>query len=203
MHKKGESMKLTIHIEKKHAYFIVAGLVLLSSLIFVIGTGYTSGAFHETLFADIIRGKSSAAVQVQDDLTVSGNLGGGITSPTEKLDVDGNVKGTGLCIGTDCKQAWPATSSFSSCVVRAYSTYGGGLQPGYTRMTAEGAICQTGETAISGGCGGRFQIDLQSPSIYPTNCPTTNGRTCATTGEKPTGWLCGGFFNNVYTVHVT
>ena len=90
MHKKGESMKLTIHIEKKHAYFIVAGLVLLSSLIFVIGTGYTSGAFHETLFADIIRGKSSAAVQVQDDLTVSGNLGVGITSPTEKLDVDGN-----------------------------------------------------------------------------------------------------------------
>lgn len=36
------------------------------------------------------------------DLIVNGNVGVGTTTPTQKLDVNGNVKGTGLCIGANC-----------------------------------------------------------------------------------------------------
>ncbi|WP_419172486.1 tail fiber domain-containing protein [Halobacteriovorax sp.] len=36
-----------------------------------------------------------------------GNIGIGTSTPTEKLEVAGKVKGTELCIGTDCRGAWP------------------------------------------------------------------------------------------------
>jgi len=35
-----------------------------------------------------------------------GNIGIGMT-PSQKLDVAGYVKGTGLCIGSDCRTSWP------------------------------------------------------------------------------------------------
>jgi len=39
----------------------------------------------------------------------NGNVGIGTTNPTQKLDVAGYIKGqTGLCIGSDCRTAWPA-----------------------------------------------------------------------------------------------
>ncbi len=51
---------------------------------------------------------SSTAQTKQGELNVMGNIGIGTNSPTEKLDVAGNVKGTGLCIGSDCRTSWPA-----------------------------------------------------------------------------------------------
>ena len=39
----------------------------------------------------------------------SGNIGIGTTAPTQKLDVIGYVRGSsGLCIGGDCRTAWPS-----------------------------------------------------------------------------------------------
>ena len=132
-------INLSINVEKKHVYVLIAGLVLLSSLILVVGTGYTSGAFHETLFADIIQGKSSATVQVQDDLVVSGNLGVGITSPTQKLDVDGNVKAAGLCLGSDCKTNWNQVTT-GLVTVRCGTKIG---QPCAKGIDASGALVQS------------------------------------------------------------
>lgn len=40
---------------------------------------------------------------------VSGNVGVGVTAPTQALDVGGYIRGgTGLCIGSDCRTSWPA-----------------------------------------------------------------------------------------------
>lgn len=47
-----------------------------------------------------------------DTLMISetGNVGIGTITPTEKLEVSGNIKATQVCIGTDCRSAWPTTS---------------------------------------------------------------------------------------------
>ena len=59
---------------------------------------------------------SPALLDVVGNLVVSGNVGIGTASLTEKLEVDGNVKVTGslqaptLCLSGDCKSAWPVAS---------------------------------------------------------------------------------------------
>ncbi|MDP2665523.1 MAG: hypothetical protein Q8P23_02685, partial [bacterium] len=36
-----------------------------------------------------------------------GTVGVGVVSPSQKLDVNGYVKGTGFCIGASCITSWP------------------------------------------------------------------------------------------------
>ncbi|MDD0853719.1 hypothetical protein HBN50_11465 [Halobacteriovorax sp. GB3] len=40
----------------------------------------------------------------------NGNVGIGVTAPTERLEVSGKIKGTELCIGTTCRSSWPSSS---------------------------------------------------------------------------------------------
>ncbi|WP_412471860.1 tail fiber domain-containing protein [Halobacteriovorax sp. RT-1-4] len=40
-------------------------------------------------------------------VTNAGRVGIGVLVPTQKLDVAGNIKATGVCIGADCRTAWP------------------------------------------------------------------------------------------------
>ncbi|TSC70708.1 MAG: Endosialidase chaperone, partial [Parcubacteria group bacterium Gr01-1014_49] len=59
----------------------------------------------------------------------SGNVGIGISSPSQQLDVAGYVKGSGLCIGSDCKTSWPTSavsgSQLTGPVPVANSNFGG------------------------------------------------------------------------------
>jgi hypothetical protein len=50
-------------------------------------------------------GATSAIERLRVDST--GNVGIGTTTPGERLDVAGNIRGTQLCIGADCRSAWP------------------------------------------------------------------------------------------------
>jgi hypothetical protein len=57
------------------------------------------------------------------------NVGIGTTTPTQKLDVAGYVKGhSGLCIGDDCRTSWPSivtvTASCGSSACAAYCPFG-------------------------------------------------------------------------------
>jgi hypothetical protein len=40
---------------------------------------------------------------------MDGALGVGTSAPTERVDVNGNVRANGFCIGADCRAAWPTT----------------------------------------------------------------------------------------------
>jgi hypothetical protein len=66
----------------------------------VDGTITTSGANGNLT----VNGSStvSGSSTVTQNLTINGNVGIGTSSPTQKLDVNGYVKGTGFCIGANC-----------------------------------------------------------------------------------------------------
>ncbi|MFH1551703.1 MAG: hypothetical protein ABIC36_02380 [bacterium] len=45
------------------------------------------------------------------NLYIPGDVGIGTTNPTHKLEVAGNIKGQNLCIGNDCRSAWPTSTA--------------------------------------------------------------------------------------------
>lgn len=79
---------------------------------------------------------------------ISGNVGIGTTTPAQKLDVNGNIKGTGLCIGTDCKTSW-----ITRAVGSVYVPYGS--------TVVATATCPAGKKVV--GC----MISNDSQYFYP------------------------------------
>src|SRR3989338_140107 len=88
-------------------------------------------------------------------LDSTGNVGIGTASPTQKLDVAGNVKASpGFCIGTSCITSWPAgaTSQWTSAGSNIYYN-GGNVGVGTTapgeKLDVAGSIQAQGATAGS------------------------------------------------------
>jgi len=75
--------------------------------------------------------KSGGPVTIYRDVYLaylSGKVGIGTASPTEKLEVSGKVKAQGFCIGSDCITSWPSggggISSCSECDSRFVNANG-------------------------------------------------------------------------------
>ncbi len=87
-----------IEIKSSNNY---AGIILRN---IVGGEPKSAGVYLSDDRLDLERGGSPRV-----SITGNGNVGIGTTAPTEHIDAAGYVKGrTGLCIGNDCRNSWPA-----------------------------------------------------------------------------------------------
>lgn len=85
-------------------------------------------------------------------MTSDGKVGIGTAAPTQKMDVVGYVKGqTGLCIGNDCRTAWPSASGTIS-LTNCYNKSDNGDNDGWD-MCASGEV-MTGVMVSGNGCDG-------------------------------------------------
>ena len=91
-----------------------------------------------------------------------GNVGVGTSVPTQKIEVAGNVKATGVCIGNDCKNAWPTTTStdtLQSVTDRGATT---------TQNISPAGVCLGGECRTGWCPTGYFSVwrDFGSTGFY-------------------------------------
>lgn len=91
-------------------------------------------------------------------ITPVGRVGIGTAAPTQMLDVAGNVKGTGLCIGSVCKTTWPPSGGSGN--------FGGMYSTRY-----DGGACNIGNARAGSQCGcpsptipTAFAVDLDDNS---------------------------------------
>ena len=151
---------------------------LFLALFFVFGLVYVHGAWNEppggttppdnNTDAPVNIGGTNqiksgglgvSSLSVYGNQYTQGNLGVGVVSPTQKLDVEGYVRGSsGLCIGNDCKSTWPGSSV--RVVSASASTW---------RWPAAQANCAADEVVVGGGArcsasGGYMFINQSFPN---------------------------------------
>ncbi|OGG49713.1 hypothetical protein A2704_06250 [Candidatus Kaiserbacteria bacterium RIFCSPHIGHO2_01_FULL_54_36b] len=101
--------------------FIALGAVLLIASVVSAWTGPTGTAPNSNAYTPL---NISATAQTKTGglllntggavnglIVQSGKVGVGVTAPAQKLDVAGNVKASGFCIGTACITSWPTDAS--------------------------------------------------------------------------------------------
>lgn len=115
------------------------------------------------------RNNTSATPVELMTIDAAGSVGIGVPNPTQKLDVAGNIKGTGLCISTDCKTAWPASGGATP---PTGSTF---LDTSATAQTKDGTLT-VGGFKIPGGTSGKVLIsDAVGNASWGTNPVSTVG----------------------------
>jgi hypothetical protein len=94
-----------------------------------------------------------------------GNVGIATSSPTQKLDVNGYVKGTGFCIGVSCITSWPSGSGTLS------GSGTTGTIPKFTGATSIGdsSVMDNGTgVSIGASLGGNAAIELGNSATSGT-----------------------------------
>ena len=121
----------------------------------------------------IDRGWSDVGENTDFVIDVNGNVGIGTTSPTQKLDVAGYVKGqTGLCIGDDCRTSWPSGGGISGSGSANYiPKWTGAASLGDSVIYQSGSNVGIGTTGPTGKLhvrGGKVYVDSDNFGGTPT-----------------------------------
>ena len=94
----------------------------------------------------------------------SGGVGIGTNAPAEALDVNGNVKANGLCIGTDCRTAWPSGNGGGITGVSAGNGLTGGGTSGSVTL---GVDFTTAQMRVTGACAIGAAVQAGEPQPAP------------------------------------
>ncbi|MBS3061183.1 MAG: hypothetical protein J4215_01210 [Candidatus Diapherotrites archaeon] len=132
--------------------------------------------------------RSSHTGNEQVRINTDGKVGIGVDAPTEKLDVAGKIKGTELCIGNVCKDAWPSESSGTITQVTVGSGMTGGGSSGSVSVRL--SDCPAGQVLKS--CGNncwQCQADNVGNVTIDSSWLVNNA---------PQGTLCGSYKIQAY-----
>ena len=149
-------MKSGVNIKKKHVYFAVGLLIILTGVFFVnaYGTSNPSAFGHtasEIDYSDIACGNICNDADTQDlsyapsTDVISLTNGGSVDITEVDTDTRCDVSGTcsQICIGTDCKSAWPISCNWNGEKI---------VQSDEEIRSCTTQCCPTGQFCLVGSC---------------------------------------------------